>query len=180
MDKIRNLHDLFLCVGERLFNSTEYELYHFGNIEKKATSDSLKMLINKQMGKSRKQQNRLRSAFSHLSELRPQNKEAISISDQILKQMLGIIDRSENGSVRDAAIIISMQTLNHSKIAKYGTLASYAIELGQDKVALFMHDCVEEAKALDHELSILAREEINKNALSGSPQVRDKSASINN
>lgn len=68
-------------------------------------------------------------------------------------------------SVRDAALASSLQRIIHYKIAGYGTIAAYAKALGRTEEAAQLARLVERDKAIDAEISELAKGALNPEAL---------------
>jgi ferritin-like metal-binding protein YciE len=66
--------------------------------------------------------------------------------------------------VRDAALLASVQAINHFKISIYGTAAAFAKELAMEKFAAIFHECEVNEKQIDDRLSQLAEHEINMKA----------------
>jgi ferritin-like metal-binding protein YciE len=64
----------------------------------------------------------------------------------------------------DAALISSAQTVEHYEIARYGTLACWAAEIGNTEVAELLEQTLEEEKAADEKLSMIAEDQINQRA----------------
>ncbi len=70
-------------------------------------------------------------------------------------------------NVRDAAIAASVQRIIHYKIAGYGTIASYAKALGRHEQAGHFAQLVDRDKAIDAELTELAKATLNPSAKQG-------------
>jgi ferritin-like metal-binding protein YciE len=68
---------------------------------------------------------------------------------------------------RDAAAIASAQRVEHYEIASYGTLATWAKELGLDEDQKTLHEILEQEKKTDEKLSKLAKGVINREAAEG-------------
>lgn len=78
--------------------------------------------------------------------------------------MKGVIDEgnsmlkeAEEGSVRDAALISAAQRVEHYEMAAYGTVRTYAEQLGQSKCAKLLEATLEEEKATDQKLTSIAQ-----------------------
>ncbi|HEU4654983.1 MAG TPA: DUF892 family protein, partial [Steroidobacteraceae bacterium] len=71
-------------------------------------------------------------------------------------------------SVRDAAVTASLQRIIHYKIAGYGTIASYAKALGRDDEAGHFAQLADRDKAIDSELTELAKSTLNPQAVHSS------------
>jgi len=65
---------------------------------------------------------------------------------------------------RDAGIIASAQRIEHYEIAVYGTLATWARQLGLHDDERVLHDILEEEKQADEKLSRLAEGDVNREA----------------
>ena len=74
----------------------------------------------------------------------------------LIKEAEEIMAATELGVVRDAGIILAGQKVEHYEIATYGTLASFARTLGEDKVANLLGETLEEEKMADESLSRIA------------------------
>jgi ferritin-like metal-binding protein YciE len=66
--------------------------------------------------------------------------------------------------LRDAALAASVQRIIHYKIASYGTIAAYAKELGHMEEAQRFAECADRDKAIDAELTDLAKNALNPKA----------------
>ncbi len=69
--------------------------------------------------------------------------------------------------VRDAAVAASVQRIIHYKIAGYGTIASYAKSLGRHEQAGHFAQLADRDKAIDAELTELAKATLNPSATQG-------------
>jgi ferritin-like metal-binding protein YciE len=76
----------------------------------------------------------------------------------------------EDKDCRDAGIIASAQRVEHYEIAVYGSLATWARQLGLHDDARVLHAILEEEKRADEKLSRLAEEGINREAAERDPR----------
>ena len=75
-----------------------------------------------------------------------------------------VIDSVEKGPVRDAALVGGAQKVEHYEIAAYGTLCALAKQLGYDGAVKLLKATLEEEKATDEKLTILAESGGNQRA----------------
>lgn len=68
-----------------------------------------------------------------------------------------IIDSVEEGPLRDAALIGGAQKVEHYEIAAYGTLAALAKQLGYKDALPLLLETLQEEKATDEKLTMLAK-----------------------
>ena len=132
-------------------------------MEKAATSKALKDSIVQHHGETEEQIKRLEQVFELLGE-KPSKKKCEGILG-IIKDGEGVIeDTEENTMVRDVAVIIASQKLEHYEITSYGSLAELARTLGKDDVAELLEVTLDEEKKTDVSLTVLAEESINEEA----------------
>lgn len=75
-----------------------------------------------------------------------------------------VIDSIEAGPLRDAALIGGAQKVEHYEIAAYGTLAALAKQLGYKDALKLLLETLEEEKATDEKLTMLAEQGGNQRA----------------
>jgi ferritin-like metal-binding protein YciE len=78
----------------------------------------------------------------------------------ILKENNDIINKTDQGIVRDACLIAAEQKIKHYAIASYGTLHAYAKTIGEVKAASLLALNLDEKRA-DAILTKLAMDSIN-------------------
>lgn len=132
-------------------------------MEKAATSKALKDSIVKHQGETEEQITRLEEVFGLLDE-KPAKKKCDGILGIIKDGEGAVEDTEEDTMVRDVAIIIASQKIEHYEITSYGSLAELARTLGKVDVAELLDVTLEEEKQTDVSLTILAEESINEEA----------------
>ena len=75
------------------------------------------------------------------------------------------IEEIEKGPVRDAVLIIGAQKVEHYEIAAYGSLITLAKSLGYTEAAELLSETLEEEKATDEKLSMIALSKVNQDAI---------------
>ncbi len=83
----------------------------------------------------------------------------------IIREAEKMMEMTEPGPLRDAALIASAQRVEHYEIALYGTLATYANSLGLEEDQRQLGDILEDEKATDEELSDIAEGIVNPSAI---------------
>ena len=68
-----------------------------------------------------------------------------------------VIEEVEEGPVRDAALIGGAQKVEHYEIASYGTIAALAKQLGYKAALPLLIETLDEEKATDEKLTMLAK-----------------------
>ncbi|CAB3736060.1 MULTISPECIES: ferritin-like domain-containing protein [Achromobacter] len=82
----------------------------------------------------------------------------------LVEESRDVIDDVEKGPVRDAALIAAAQKVEHYEIAGYGTLCTFAKQLGLTEALTLLKETLAEEKATDEKLSMLALQQTNAEA----------------
>lgn len=161
-DAAEKLKDFMIDGMKDLYWAEKALVKNLPKMSKNATSKKLKEGINKHLDETKDQVKRLEDAFKALK-LKPEAVKCDAM-DGLLKEAEGILEETEPGAVRDAAIIAAAQKVEHYEIASYGTLATYAKLLGQKDVLKLMLETLAQEKSCDKDLTKLAKSEINLKA----------------
>lgn len=76
-----------------------------------------------------------------------------------------VIDLGLDAAALDAGLIAAAQKVEHYEIALYGTLCTFAKQLGHADAARVLHQTLDEEKATDQTLTRLAERGINQAAV---------------
>ena len=82
----------------------------------------------------------------------------------LVKEAEGLMEDSDEGVMRDAAIISAAQKVEHYEIASYGTLRAFAETLGMDDAVAILESTLEEEKTADETLTEVALTAVNLEA----------------
>jgi ferritin-like metal-binding protein YciE len=101
---------------------------------------------------------------------REENIRPVDYTNGVMHSMIEDTDvrlsHCNTATLKDACLLSGIQAINHCKISRYGTAASFAHSLGADTAASVFHEATMIEKEVDSQLSKLAREEINSLARS--------------
>ena len=131
-------------------------------MEKNATSDKLKKAISKHLKETILHIERLDLCFDEIN-LKPKAEKCDAMAG-LLEEAKGLMEETEIGAVRDAAIIAAAQKVEHYEIATYGTLAAFAKVLGHKNGLALILKTLKEEKKCDEGLSALADTNLNSKA----------------
>jgi ferritin-like metal-binding protein YciE len=115
---------------------------------------------------------------SHLEETKGQVERLHQIAEIVGKKLTGktcagmkgvlqegseVLEETEEGTIRDAALIGASQRVEHYEMAGYGTARDFAKLLGMDDVVELLEQTLEEEKAADEKLTTISKS-VNKQA----------------
>lgn len=122
---------------------------------KAASSPDLKKAFENHLKETEGQIERLDQIFEILGK-KATNKTCAGMKG-ILTEGSEILQETETGDVRDAALISAAQRVEHYEMAAYGTVRSYAEQMDQAEVAGLLQDTLEEEKAADEKLTQISK-----------------------
>lgn len=129
---------------------------------KNATSADLIKAINNHLTETEEHVNRLEKVFESIGQKAVAKKcDAMA---GLIEEGNGILEETEIGVVRDAGIIAASQKIEHYEIATYGTLRQFAETLGLTDAVSLLEQTLEEEKAADKQLTIVAVNAVNLEA----------------
>lgn len=129
---------------------------------KKATSQDLIDALEDHLEETEGQVERCEQVFEILGKS-PQAKKCEAM-DGLIKEAEELMSDSDEGIMRDAAIISAAQKVEHYEIASYGTLATFAKTLGLNDAAELLVETLNEEKNADETLTTVAESAINVKA----------------
>lgn len=127
-----------------------------------ATSPQLKAAFEKHLVETQNQVKRLEQIFQQLGESPEGN--TCEATEGLVKEAQELMGEQADPQVLDAGLIASAQKVEHYEIASYGTLATWADELGHTEIAGLLKQTLNEEKTTDEALTALAESRINRAA----------------
>lgn len=133
-------------------------------MQKASTSEELAMAFEKHTQETKQHAEILEQVFGLLEEKATAKK--CDAMEGLLEEADGIIEETEDGTmIRDAALILAAQKVEHYEIATYGTLAVFARTMGRDDIAELLTQVLDNEKATDVALTTVAEGFVNEQAV---------------
>lgn len=127
-----------------------------------AENPSLVRALENHKTETEAQQDRLKQAMETLDT--DQKDVTCNITKNLIEEGQTMIKGCKEGAVRDAAIIIAAQRIEHLEIATYGSMIALAQTLGEAQVANLLTETLKEEKDADQAMNALAETTINPEA----------------
>jgi ferritin-like metal-binding protein YciE len=162
MSKDKTLQDLFLDTLKDIYFAEKKILGALPKMAKAAQSEQLKAAFEKHEGETEHQVERLEKVFKTIGET-PKGKTCDAIMG-ILEEGKEIMDEYEDMPALDAGLLAAAQAVEHYEISRYGSLKTWATELGYDDAVKLLDATLNEEKKTDAALSKLAETEVNMHA----------------
>ena len=157
------LHDMLVDEIKDLYHAEKQLTKALPKMAKAASHEDLREAFEMHLEETREQVTRLEEVFEALGE-KVKAKPCAGMAG-ILEEGKDTMEEDAEGAVLDAALIAAAQRAEHYEIGAYGTCVEWARLLGLDEVAGLLETTLEEEKAADKKLTLLAESEINQAAV---------------
>jgi len=158
----KKLDDLFHDTLKDIYYAEKKILGALPKMAKAAQNADLKAAFEKHKGETEEQISRLEQVFASIEE-KPQGKKCAAI-EGILDEGKEIMEDYKGSPALDAGLISAAQAVEHYEICRYGTLATWADELGNSEGAKLLKMTLNEEETTDETLSELAEACVNQEA----------------
>jgi ferritin-like metal-binding protein YciE len=158
----KTLDDLFLDTLKDIYYAERQILKALPKMAKAATAPDLKAGFEKHQDETEGHVERLEQIFELLG--KPARGKTCDAILGILEEGKSIMDEFKGTQALDAGLISAAQAVEHYEIARYGTLKSWAQQLGMNDAAKLLDATLKEEMATDQKLSQVAEASINRMA----------------
>jgi ferritin-like metal-binding protein YciE len=156
------LHDLFIHELRDLYDAEQQIITGLPLMAQAAHADSLRRLFESHLRETSAQIERLDELFEALG---------VSFTGRSCKAMQGllaeareVIQEEADPEVLDAALIVAAQKIEHYEIAGYGSVRSFAQELGYKDAVRLLEQTLKEEFGADEKLTRAAESRLNQKA----------------
>jgi len=161
--KVKSLQELFgieLCYAY----DCEQKLVKKGlpSMIENTNSSELRTALEQHLEETRKHVARLEAVFAAMG-MEPDTKSN-DILDKMMSAAKDSVSNIDNSPLRDAALIVNGNQVEHYEIALYGSLAAFARELSLQGVAGPLEETLREEKAADAKLTQIGQTVMNGQA----------------
>jgi ferritin-like metal-binding protein YciE len=160
--KTKQLQDLFHDALKDIYFAEKKILTALPKMAKAARNEDLKAAFEKHEAETEQQVSRLEQVFKLIDE-KAQGKNCPAIVG-IIEEGQEIIKEYKGSPALDAGLLSAAQAVEHYEITRYGTLSTWANELGLDEAVELIEASLTEEKNTDQALTELAETVVNQEA----------------
>ena len=160
--KLTSLQDLFVKELKDIYNVEKQLLISLPKVIEATTSPELKETFEDHLDVTEVHVKRLEEVFS-LLDLSPASRKCETI-EGLIRDCEKLIRETPDLLVRDAALICTVQKIEHYEIASYGCLRTFAMVLGYDEAADLLQVTLDEEGTADKRLTEIAEASVNEEA----------------
>jgi ferritin-like metal-binding protein YciE len=158
----KDLRELFHETLKDIYFAEKKILSTLPKMAKAAQSEDLKAAFQKHEAETEEHVVRLERVFEEIDE-KPRGKTCDAIMG-IIEEGQEIIKEFKGAPALDAGLLAAAQAVEHYEIARYGTLKTWAAELGLNQAVKLLEKTLSEEKKTDEALTQLAESEVNQHA----------------
>ncbi len=159
---IATFDDLFLHQLQDVYYAENQITKALPKMVAKATDAGLKAGFEQHLHETEGQIARLDRVFDMLGV--PAKGVTCPAIDGIIKEANEVAGEIADKAVLDAALIAAAQAVEHYEITRYGTLVTWAEQLGRADIATILQQTLDEEYATDDKLTKMAKSKINARA----------------
>jgi ferritin-like metal-binding protein YciE len=158
----KKLDELFHDTLKDIYYAEKKILMALPKMAKAAQNEDLQAAFEKHEAETEDQVARLEQVFELIEE-KPQGKKCAAI-DGIIEEGQEIAKEYRGSPALDAGLLSAAQAVEHYEISRYGTLCTWAEELGMDDAKKLLAETLDEEQKTDEALSELAESVVNQEA----------------
>ena len=158
----KDLHELFHETLKDIYFAEKKILSALPKMAKAAQSEKLKAAFEKHETETEEHVARLEKVFEEIDES-PRGKTCDAIMG-IIEEGQEVMKEFKGAPALDAGLLAAAQAVEHYEIARYGTLATWAKELGLNQSVKLLQTTLGEEKKADQTLTQIAESQVNQHA----------------
>ncbi|MGA9720124.1 MAG: ferritin-like domain-containing protein [Acidobacteriaceae bacterium] len=153
---VKTMQELLIDELKDLYSAEKQIVRALPKLAKAATSPDLKQALTNHLKETQGQVTRLERIAEIVSK-KLTGKTCVGMKG-VLEEGSEVLEDTDKGTVRDAAMIAAAQRVEHYEMAGYGSAREFAKMLGLSDVASLLDETLEEEKAADKLLSGIAKQ----------------------
>ena len=157
--KLESLHDLYLSELSDLYSAEKQIIKALPKMIEKTQSAELRQALEDHLEETKGHVERLEEVFEMHGES-PERQKCKGM-EGVLEEGDELVGKDATPAVRDAAIISAGQRVEHYEMAGYGTVRTWAQQLGHEKAAAVLQQTLDEEIAADEKLTKIANNRVN-------------------
>ena len=158
----RTLENLMLETLKDIYHAEKQILRALPKMAKAAKTEELRKALEKHRQETEGQIDRLEKVFEAMDKS-PRGKTCEAMQGLVAEGQ-DIMEEFSGSEALDAGLVAANQSIEHYEISRYGTLRTWAQQLGMDEAARIFEQNLEEEKKTDELLTKMAESQANKKA----------------
>jgi ferritin-like metal-binding protein YciE len=157
--EMESLKELYVDQLKDLWSAENQITKALPKMIKASTNAKLKRAFNSHLKQTERHMKRLERIFKEVDES-PRGKKCVGM-EGIIREGADLIKEKPDADVLDAGLIAAAQHVEHYEIAGYGSVRTWARQMGEDRQADLLQETLDEEEDTDRLLTDLAESTIN-------------------
>lgn len=158
----KSLQDLMLETLKDMYHAEKQILRSLPKMAKAAHSDELRQALEHHREETEHQIERLEKVFEMMN--KPARGKTCEAVQGLIEEGKEIMEEFGDSEALDAGLVAAGQSIEHYEIARYGTLRTWARQLGMNDAAELFEATLAEEKKADELLTKMAEKNANRRA----------------
>ena len=161
--KITSIKELFLDTMNSIFDIEQQLTVALPRMAEASSTPELRQAFEQHLNETREHVDRAQQIFKQIGE-RPGRKPNLVLEGmtQGVEELIGNLDE---GPLRDAALIMAGNQIEHFEMTFYGSLRTFATLFGNKEIAALLEKTLDEEKRADSMLTEIAEQQVNLRAI---------------
>ena len=161
-EKMQSVKDLMLTGLSYVLDFENKASQVAGKMAEASTNPEVKQVFEQSVLKSKAYAQRVQQTFEKLGQ--PVETNDNKIAQAMSGEVDNMISRTDASAVRDAALIVAANQMQHYRVAAYGSLSHYAELIGKQDAAQGLKQNLEDSKGGDEKLTRIGEQNVNQKA----------------
>jgi ferritin-like metal-binding protein YciE len=161
--KIQSVYDLFLSGLQYIYDAEKQLTQALPELAEAACAPQLRQLFEQHLQETKEHVGRIEEVFTRIGAQR--QTEPNFVVEQMCQEARQMIQNMDQSEIRDAALIIAGNQVEHYEMAAYGSLRTFAQLLGHEEVVDILQKTLDEEKKADAKLTEVGESQVNIQAL---------------
>ncbi|HZY81445.1 MAG TPA: DUF892 family protein [Cyclobacteriaceae bacterium] len=153
----QTLHTLLETGLKDIYSAEKQLVEALPEVIQAVDDEELEEAVTNHLEQTKKHVQRLEKVFERLG-LQKESEEKCKAMEGLVEESKKVIQEFQRGPVRDAALIIGCQKIEHYEIASYGSLCELADVLEEERIGDLLGRTLEEEEDTDELLSEIAQD----------------------
>src|SRR5579875_1949246 len=142
--KIQSVEDLFLTGLEYIYDAEKQLLDALPELAQAVSAPQLRQTFEQHLEDTKEHVGRAEEIFKRLGA--PPRTKPNRVLEQMREEVRQMIQNTDKSEIRDAALIVAGNQVEHYEIAAYGSLGAFAQLLGHADIADILQKTLEDEK----------------------------------
>lgn len=160
---VQSVEDLFVHGLQHIYDAEKQLTEALVKMAEASSNPQLRTAFEEHLQETKEHVGRAEEIFKRLG------KQTEAKPNAVIKQMRTeadeMIEETDQSEIRDAALIVAGNQVEHFEIACYGSLRTFAQLLGKEDIAQILEKTLEEEKKADAKLTELGESQVNIQAI---------------